>query len=153
MDMKLLNVEWEGWSDWYRLTEVDLRSIPTDVAGTYIIACNERLSRCHGVDEQGVLDIGESGNLRGRIQAFKRCATGESKKGHMAGWRYFSLGYHDIYPFESLWVCYRVFNSKKSAYREEGRMLRAYVEQYYELPPLNYKFNWSEETESKKEVV
>ncbi|ORT50690.1 hypothetical protein ST37_08175 [Vibrio sp. qd031] len=150
--MQLLDEEWKGWSEWYRLTEVDLRAIPTDVAGTYIIACNESLSRAHGADDQGVLDIGESGNLRGRIRAFKRCATGESKKGHMAGWRYFSLGYHEIHPFESLWVCYRICDDKDAAYREEGRLLRAYVEQHYELPPLNYKFNWSQ-SESKKEAV
>lgn len=147
--MNLSKEQWSGWSDWFLLTEVDLKNIPTNAAGAYVISCSQELARAHGIDEQGILDIGESNSLRSRINAFKRCATGDSKKGHMAGWRYFQLGFDTIYPFDSLWICYRTCIDKEAAYLEEGRLLRAYVAQHYELPPLNYKFNWSEDIELK----
>lgn len=38
-------------------------------------------------------------------------------------------------------VCYAP--SKEEAYRVEGTILRIYYGLFGELPPLNYKFNWS----------
>ncbi|MNP23125.1 hypothetical protein D3C76_1158230 [compost metagenome] len=61
----------------------------------------------------------------------------------MAGWRFFNSALSKPFPIETLWVSWCELPSKEDAYRKEGEMLALYLSQHYELPPLNYKFNWS----------
>lgn len=100
------------------------------------------IHRVVGIDEDGILDIGESGRLRGRLRSFLKCAATRGTAGHMAGWRYAYLRFARHFPLTELEVRWRHFPTKAEAYNEEGRLLAAYVAAHFELPPLNYKFNW-----------
>jgi hypothetical protein len=96
------------------------------------------MSRLLGVDEQGVLDIGESKNLRKRLRALAACASADGVKGHMAGWRYRYLQLHEKLPGD-LVVAWRYGDE---SYKLEAVTMTNYVNAFGELPPLNYQFNW-----------
>ena len=137
------NFNWSGWTDWKILKDLDLSSIPKK-PGAYIIGAHRAINRASGTDENGILDIGESDDLKVRITSFKQCSNGSRQKGHMAGWRFRNFNFSDVFPHEKLWVRWKECNSKEEAYILEGELLQTYISQHYELPPLNYKFNWSE---------
>lgn len=135
-------INWYGWTNWAQLENLDFKEVPSK-PGAYAIAANRPLNRAVGTNEEGILDVGESEDLNSRLWAFCQCARGKGKvEGHMAGWRYayFNLGEH--FPFSSLLIRWIVKSTKVEAQREEARLLRAYIENHFELPPLNYKFNW-----------
>lgn len=134
--------DWDGWSDWVQLSVLKMEDIPYS-AGVYIIAAEGALQRVFGIDENGILDIGESNNLNHRIGSFIGCVKGERQRGHIAGWRYFHFDFNRIFPFESLSICWVKCRDKDSAYALEGKLIQEYMRQHYELPPLNYKYNWS----------
>lgn len=134
---------WQGWEpEWLKLTE-HYRSAPT-TPGAYLICADRDINRAVGVDEHGILTIGESENLRRRLSAFVRCAKTPAAAGHMAGWRFNYASFEKVFPLESLWVSWYPTANKALAYAKEGEMLGLYLAEHYELPPLNYKFNWSE---------
>lgn len=135
-----------GWSRWEPLHEaVDSARVGTG-AGAYVIrARGFTLHRAVGTDPEGVLDIGESGRLRNRLRKFLVCATNRGATGHMAGWRYAYLKLARHFPLDRLEVRWIGVNDKDDAYKEECRLLREYVRKHFELPPLNYKFNWQSE--------
>jgi hypothetical protein len=123
------------------LENLDLKTVGTG-PGAYVIAADRPINRAIGVDDEGFLDVGESGSLRKRLRDFKRCSRSRGEEGHMAGWRYAFFRFERQFPLLSLRV--RWFNSetKAAAYSAEGRILLSYLQRHCELPPLNYKFNW-----------
>ncbi|MDQ0653492.1 hypothetical protein [Pseudomonas cedrina] len=137
--MKVKN--WTGWEvEWLKLTEhyLDAPAVP----GAYLICADRAIHRAVGVDDNGVLTIGESDNLRRRLAAFVRCAKNPGAAGHMAGWRFNYAAFEKVFPLETLWVSWHPTIDKATAYAKEGEMLALYLAEHYELPPLNYKFNW-----------
>ena len=48
------------------------------------------------------------------------------------------------FPLDDLQVKWRATTTKPLAYALEAKELRKYFAAHLELPPLNYKFNWSE---------
>ena len=58
----------------------------------------------------------------------------------MAGWRFAFFRFEREFPLSDLRVCW-LATTTKEAYAAEGRVLLAYLQKHYELPPLNYKFN------------
>jgi hypothetical protein len=133
--------DWTGWSSWFSLDALDLKSI-TSGPGAYVIAADRPITRAIGVDAEGFLDVGESGLLRKRLRDFKKCAGQRGSQGHMAGWRYAFFRFERQFPLHSLRIRWVGADSKAAAYRAEGRILLAYIQRHCELPPLNYKFNW-----------
>ena len=137
--MKVKN--WDGWEpEWLKLIE-HFQNAPS-MPGTYIICANREIPRAVGTDEHGVLTIGESDNLRRRLAAFVRCARNPGASGHMAGWRFNYASFEKVFPLETLWVSWYPTIDKATAYAKEGEMLALYLAEHFELPPLNYKFNW-----------
>ena len=137
--MKVAN--WEGWEpEWLKLTE-HFQNAPS-LPGVYIICTCKSIQRAVGTDEYGVLTIGESDNLRRRLRAFMRCASNSGKAGHMAGWRFNYFSFEKVFPLETLWISWFPTTNKAAAYAKEGEMLALYLAEHFELPPLNYKFNW-----------
>ncbi|MBY8946366.1 hypothetical protein J1G35_10855 [Pseudomonas sp. SH10-3B] len=135
------NDNWEGWEpEWLKLTEHFLRA--PALPGAYIICANKKIHRAVGIDEHGILTIGESENLRRRLAAFVRCARKPGVSGHMAGWRFNYASFETVFPLDTLWVSWYPTLDKAAAYAKEGEMLALYLAQHFELPPLNYKFNW-----------
>ncbi|MGM3217653.1 hypothetical protein ACSQ5K_22790 [Pseudomonas sp. PhalM4] len=83
--MKVKN--WDGWEpEWLKLVDhyQDAPALP----GVYIICADRAIERAVGIDENGILTVGESDNLKRRLSAFVRCAGSKGSTGHMAGWRF-----------------------------------------------------------------
>ena len=107
-----------------------------------MIAAKKSIHRAVGKDIEGILDIGESKTLRARVRSFISCASGAQQSGHMAGWRYNKYDFESNFPLSTLYISWHAAATKSEAYALEGHMLREYIEQHKERPPLNYKFNW-----------
>ena len=140
--VSMAEYDWTDWTDWEGLTELDLQSLSTG-PGAYVLSTGSPLHRAVGTDEQGILDIGESAGLRGRIQSFLSCAQNYGNEGHMAGWRYSFFRFSRHFALEDLRIRWVGVESKKIAREIEGRVMVAYLANHAELPPLNYSFNWS----------
>ncbi|MNP37680.1 hypothetical protein D3C76_1311410 [compost metagenome] len=111
--------------------------------GVYIVCADRAIARAVGIDDNGILTVGESDNLKRRLAAFVRCAGSKGATGHMAGWRFNFASFEKMFPLDTLYVSWFPTVDKAAAYAKEGEMLGLYLAEHYELPPLNYKFNWS----------
>ncbi len=132
--------DWKEWTEWEPLHSC-ISNLPTG-PGAYMIAAKKPINRAVGKDVEGILDIGESKTLRARVRSFIACARGAQQSGHMAGWRYKKYDFESNFPFNTLFISWHAATTKPEAYALEGHMLKEYIEQHKELPPLNYKFNW-----------
>ncbi|HEU4952404.1 MAG TPA: hypothetical protein VFT46_10655 [Holophagaceae bacterium] len=128
------------WSDWHQLTSSDLPI--ENRPGVYVIASDSALNRLVGIDHNGILTIGESNRLKARVKHFIGCAIGKPEFGHSAGWRYRNLNFARQFPLNSLYVRWMYIRKGEDEYELEGLLLQEYVKRHFELPPLNYKFNF-----------
>ena len=145
-----------GWKDWKLLTRLTVGDLPKKIAGVYKIGATSKrgaaikIPRCLGIDEKGILDIGESIYLRRRMRQFLNCAEDEQNntKGHMAGWRYryLELDAEAKFPLRRLQFKWaktgKGESGKNKAVKKEAKLMKKYINKYSELPPLNYKYNW-----------
>lgn len=136
---------WTGWSQWLPLTKEGIENAPRD-AGAYMLRVRQgqsgpipALSRLLGRDPNAILDIGQSGVIRVRLLQLLACTADDNARGHMAGWRYRYLKLHERLPGR-LEFCF-VTDTKPA--KMEARLMTEYLNEFGELPPLNYKFNWS----------
>ena len=137
------------FSKWKELKIERIRKVPNE-PGVYKIRCkHKQIGRLIGRDDDGILNIGESDKLRRRLRTFLRCANDPKKAGHAAGCRYARLNLGKkglpVGELEFRWkrIDVKEPNDKKETYREEGKLLKAYVDRFGELPPLNCKDNRS----------
>ena len=133
------------FSPWKPLNEENIKNVP-DESGVYQIRCKGKpIERLLKSDEGGILDIGESGNLQHRLHTFFRCIRDPNRGGHSAGMRFAALKLSSNgFPKDDLEFRWKLTSSKKSARNEEKKLLGAYLRRFRELPPLNYKFGWTE---------
>jgi len=131
------------WSPWIFFSEVGHYRIPAK-PGVYEIRCVSgrgkpfKIYRAYGVDEDGILSIGESSNLSDRLHGFRRTIQPHTKRSsHAAGWCYVSLRYERVFKKENLQFKYKVTGTKKQAQKEEFILLCKYRSQFLDLPPLN----------------
>lgn len=140
----------DKWTHWAPLSEDTLRTVPSQ-AGAYVVGLppsrleKEGLGRLLATDPHGLLDVGESSQLQKRLRLLRACASTDGTRGHMAGWRLGSGGLLAklAVPVEELRVSWCTADDRSESYRLEGDVLRRYYDLFGELPPLNYKFNWS----------
>lgn len=133
------------WMEWLPLTNEEVAAVP-EGAGAYIVGIRrDRIGRLLADDPHAIVDVGESARLRVRLRDFMRCAGSAGQEGHMAGWRLGSFGLLERLgvTVSDLRFSYCQAQDKDDAYRIEGEMLRMYFDLFGELPPLNYKFNWT----------
>ena len=129
-----------NWTDWYSVSEANEENYIEAKPGAYVIrGKNQKINRLFGVDPLGILDIGQSTNLKRRLKQFLNSAK-YGKSGHMAGWRYHTLKMKSVAPLKLLEVCW-AYNS--ACEELECRLMERYIKAFNELPPLNYKYNWS----------
>lgn len=135
---------WRGWNQGFWL-DAAVANVPPNKPGAYVLGLahgetrSVAIPRLCGTDPHGVLDIGESKNLKKRLEQLHGCMTNPGAAGHMAGWRYSFLQLQ-AHLTGKLYVCWCI---AENSYDLEGKMLWAYTSAFRELPPLNYKFNWS----------
>lgn len=136
--MNFLREEWEPWKN---LRSVVENNIAPAEPGAYVVRIpGKTVARFLGKDKTGIIDIGETENLRRRLKAFCRSAS-EGKRGHMACWRFHFLGIGTKYPLNELLVRWCQSKGKKQATAKEAEVMDLYVKKFGELPPLNCKYN------------
>jgi len=126
---------------WVRLSSVEMKAIPS-APGVYLVSVGRPIHRVVGIDKEGLLDIGESNDLRYRIRSFVRCATNRGCEGHMAGWRFAYLKMAQHFSLDSLLVRWATAPTKKAAKGMEAVLLAEYLGRHFEQPPLNYSASW-----------
>ena len=94
------------------------------------------IRRALGVDTDGILDIGESNNLRKRLREFWGCARGKYYP-HSAGIEYRKWKLDQHWPLEQLHFDFIHVREKADAEKLELRMIDNYRKQFYDRPPLN----------------
>ena len=95
-----------------------------------------RLNRVLGTDEEGVLYIGKSENLRERLRMLWRVLNAKLKAtAHTFGTKYNdNKKLREAFPLKSLYVSFRITNEPKSL---ESELLYKYFSKYGEVPPFN----------------
>jgi hypothetical protein len=110
-------------------------------AGVYFIHSYDNghptgLNRVLGTDEEGVLYIGRSVNLRERLRMFWRVLDPKLKAtAHTFGTKYNdNKKLWEAFPLKSLYVSYRITTEPKKL---ESELLDKYFSKYGEVPPFN----------------
>ena len=94
------------------------------------------IPRLGGVDEMGIMDIGESGRGRTRVADFLGAAQGKPRS-HRAGWDFYMYGVAEVVPLEALRVDALAVDDKDVAEALELALLEDYRWRYKDRPPLN----------------
>ena len=94
------------------------------------------IDRAFGKDPDGVLDIGESQNLWGRLVTMRQ-AMRYGKASHSAGLKYHYWGYADVWPLTHLRIQFVLVPSKDQAVAAEAVAIGNYLRGFKDLPPLN----------------
>lgn len=118
--------------------------------GVYIVRYLEgglpkHFTRLNGIDEEGILCIGKSVNLRRRIREFvKDIATkGLPEKYHSEGWNFRKYFRDNPNPkafkpkIENMEVIWKALSSEDEADNLETELIQDYVMTFQDKPPLN----------------
>jgi len=139
------------WSEWFKLDEKTIDENVPSKSGTYKISCPESIDRFSGKDTEGVLVIGESGDIKKRIKDFFYSVTKKdenpnnmSSRTHSEGGTFAVLGLEEKYPIETLRFKFIITHDKDGAERLERLKIEEYENRFDEFPPLNHKppKNW-----------
>jgi hypothetical protein len=95
-----------------------------------------RLNRLLGADEEGILYIGKSDNLRERLRMLWRVLNPSQKAtAHTFGKKYNSNEkLREAFPLESMYISYRISTEPKTF---EFELLDKYFLKFGEVPPFN----------------
>jgi len=130
----------EKWSQWFPLRNPNFKEIQEKAAGVYEIKWAvdgkpQPINRTNGIDESGLLYIGQSSNLQRRIKGLWQHITG-GKSRHTAGRTYTTYHYERKFPPEQLEVRWALL-SKEQCPKVESKLLDEYVNNFLDKPPLN----------------
>jgi hypothetical protein len=116
------------------------KNVPKE-GGVYKIQCIQnkkpiKINRVLGIDDQGILYIGKSVNLRERLRILKRSLNQKTKvTGHTFGKKYFeNKKLEKIFPLNSLYVSFITTSEPKT---RETELLNKYFAKFGEVPPFN----------------
>ena len=116
------------------------KNIP-EVGGVYQIHCFKDkkyiwFNRVLGIDNEGILYIGKSVNLRERLRMLKRSLNQKPKvSGHTFGKKYYeNKKLENAFPLKSLYVSYKTTTAPKTL---ETKLLNQYFAKFGEVPPMN----------------
>lgn len=95
-----------------------------------------KISRVLGIDNDGILYIGKSENLRERLRMLWRVLNPKLKAtAHTFGTKYnFNIRLREAFPLKSLYVSYAISTEPHIL---ESELLDKYFLQYGEVPPFN----------------
>lgn len=134
-------MDFKDFSNWYYLNEKILPDIPKS-AGVYVVRSNKgSVPRLFKEDPLRILHIENANNLHKRIQRFFKNCMDVNKKGCRASSRYRRFGIIERYPFEDLSICWKTSGDKNRAKVDVSDVLREYIKEFGELPPLDYELS------------
>jgi hypothetical protein len=131
-----------AWSKWKPIEEALTGDVP-EKAGVYQIRCVDKtgkpvaINRLARKDKEGIVGIGESGNLKTRLGQFNKTIIKKDYTRHAAAWHYLSFRYDKIFPVKLLQVRYKTTRNKSTATKIEFELLLKYRKIYMDSPPLN----------------
>jgi hypothetical protein len=127
----------------------DYKRLPKE-PGVYILTYVENgepkaFARLNGIDDEGILLIGKTVNLRRRVREFYKdiLSEGLEEKYHSEGWNFRAYFRDNKNPHaiklkaESIRVHWTPMKSEKEAYRFETQLIQDYVTKFQDKPPLN----------------
>jgi len=94
------------------------------------------IQRLGGVDSLGILHIGKSKNLKGRINFFRQSSEGKHDS-HHAGYEFYIWVFKKIIPLDKLRFDYIETPTEQEALRIERLLHIEYREQFFDRPPLD----------------
>ena len=135
-------IRWGKWYSFKYLEEKDFKCVPPK-SGVYQIRCaiNGKpipINRVKDTDKEGILYIGGTKSLRGRIRAFWRGIHKKSGSfNHTAARTYVTYNYSEKFPMCCLEVRWAEIDDPRDALSVEKKLLDEYIEKYLDKPPLN----------------
>jgi hypothetical protein len=137
----------EDWRGWDHLGRIDGLKFLYRWPGVYVIRLIDApsgrpipIGRFLGIDESGILLIGVSNDLGGRLYNFYYSYL-EDRRTHSEGRRLHLVRmltkFEEIYPEASMQFSVKRIPDKEQAKHEEERLLKSYFKRFGELPPLN----------------
>ncbi len=131
------------WSEWFAFP--DPRAIPR-ASGTYEVrwapaGVPKPIPRFNGADTSGLMYIGKTYNLHGRIQHFKRCVTADPQAKNVKNFHSGVVSFV-VFRFARLVnpqdLEFRFCQLPKAETRVcEERLLNQYIMRFLDKPPLN----------------
>lgn len=94
------------------------------------------IHRLNGTDRDGILHIGQSGNLRRRIPEFYRAAK-SGNGNHQAGNEFQNWKFRKEFPLKSLRFDYVETGDRRQAVRLERALHQRYRQRFLDRPPLD----------------
>jgi hypothetical protein len=96
----------------------------------------KKLDRVLGQDEEGILYIGKSENIRERLRMLWRVLNPKlTATAHTFGTKYnANKKLREAFPFNSMFISYRISNEPKIL---EFKLLEKYFTKFGEVPPFN----------------
>ena len=131
-----------SWHGPFALTRDGIKENVKESPGVYRIPAFDAhgrpvsICRANGVDAHGILHIGQSVGLRGRILAFLLAAQGGSAA-HHAGNEFFQWEFGQRFPVEHFRFDYILARSSEYAKKLERELHEAYRLRYLDRPPLD----------------
>jgi len=127
------------WSDWISFQEKKLEEVPSS-SGVYQLSSvinghTQPIHRVDGIDENGLLYIGKTKNLKSRIRGFWRYITSE-KGNNTAGFTYIFYDYERKFKPDQLQVRWMLLPEDEID-EIETKLLDDYLNKYLDSPPLN----------------
>lgn len=116
------------------------KNIPKD-GGIYKILCIQnkkpiKINRVLGIDNQGILYIGKSDNLKERLRMIWRVLNPNLKaNAHTFGTKYNgNYKLRKVFPLKTLFVSYKTTTAPKTL---ETKLINQYFAKFGEVPPFN----------------
>ena len=131
----------EEWSPWEPLS--NLQSAEPK-RGVYRIRCRDgnrvqMIARANGLDGNGIVYVGRSANVRTRLfQFYENARSPQAQYPNIAGLNYRDRGYSRRFPLSELEFCYVLRSTADQAANTEAAVIRQYLDQFLDLPPLNF---------------
>jgi hypothetical protein len=103
---------------------------------TYIDKTPKKINRLLGIDDEGILYIGKSKNIRERVRMLWRVMNPQLKAtAHTFGTKYNeNKMLRKSFPLNSLFISFRFSNMPKE---KESKLLKRYFLKFGEVPPFN----------------
>jgi len=129
------------WTKAWKLAVENVKANVPHSPGVYRIRAfadqsAQAIPRCQGADPEGVLHLGQSGDLRTRLIAFLKSAN-QGKKLHSAGCEFWDSGFGNRFSPEALFFDFVSTSSKKEALAIELAQHLEYRRIYLDKPPLD----------------
>lgn len=136
-------VKWSKWTDVEKIGEVKSQY---KFAGVYRIRLLDTdlktmtIARFLDTDQNGIILIGNSGDIGKRIYQFRKSAT-DGKKAHSEGRKMHDVKqchtFKEKYKKHTLQFQVSKTKDKTEAQKHEIKLLNEYFKEYGEIPPLN----------------